>query len=380
MLISALLIFSGCFAGFGPKEGETGLAVIVEPGTLAKNFEPPVTTCDSYDITVENSVPTVVISETITGNKTYTGLAPDVYTVSVVGKGGGLALGEGSNTVEVFGGSVADCIVVVAEYDDGYDGDVSIDVSWSPAGAVINPVIESTWNFKNSGPADISSSWVLDTDAADLDLVDQPVGWAALVFKLFDGEVSEASAGFCTLVRVMADQITTGTVDLVANALSGGFQVLIDLQLYDPLTLVPDISEGEIMTWGGADDTVITVSGADVYVWYVNGSPVDSDDSFTVTETDYGEGSYRLDLIGWSSSGDHAGQLTWTIVKYEYISFDIAGSFNMPTGNWYVKILPEPGSYAVVEAQELFSNVTGLTEFLFEDLPEGDYSLSLIHI
>jgi len=330
--IAAVLAIGLASCGFTPAEERTGsLEVVVDAGALGKNLLPPIEmTCESYDILVTDSSLNVIVDENIVGNTTYDGLLPDTYTVNLVGLNDtGFAIGAGSNTAVVAIGQVVPCPVTVAEYTGL--GALQVTASWTP-GVIADPVVESELTYSGGSPADISADWLPGTDSATLDKGSLAQGWYALVFRLFDNGFAEPAAGFATLARIVKDQTTSGTVALVPNAATGGFEVLIDLDFYDPLVLGTDVPAGELTVCDGSPVQTITVSGADVYAWYVNGVTVGSTASFDVDPADYVmDNTYRVDCIGWSADGKHAGILTWDFTVEPFDPYTLIVKFSSTT-------------------------------------------------
>ena len=351
-IAAALAIgLAGCV--LDDKEERTGaLEVVVDAGSLSKDFLPPIEMiCESYDILVTDSSLNVIVDENITGNVTYDGLLPDLYTVELVGLNDtGFAIGGGSNTADVVVGQVTPCPVTVAEYTGL--GTLQVTASWT-SGVIAAPVIESELTYSGGSPADISADWTEGTDSATLDKGSLAQGWYALVMRLFDTGSTVPSAGFATLARIVKDQITSGTVALVPNAATGGFEVLIDLDFYDPLVLGTDVPAGELVVRDLSPVQTITVSGADVCAWYVNGVAVGSTAGFDVDPADYVMGNtYRVDCIGWSADGEHAGMLTWDFTVDPFDPYMVIVKF-LGTGfigKNYKLLLGNPPLFGVVKA------------------------------
>jgi len=235
-------------------------------------------------------------------------------------------------------------------------------------------VAESELAYNGGSPADISGDWVKGTDILTLEKVGLPQGWYALVMRLFEKGAINCSAGFATLARVVKDQTTSGVIELAPNPVGGGgFQILIDMDFYDPLILSTTIPEGDIAVMTTDSPVVIEVTNADIYGWWLNGVAQTSEATFTVDPADYLVGqNYRLDVIGWSGDGKHAGMLSYNIIRsYNPEELQASGRINYSGwGNYNFPCVVQAVSEdaAIVYVSESFTG-DGVVPFVLSGLP-----------
>ena len=309
-----------CMPQIGGKSSTGSLAVNVGNSIKAQQIEPPggptTMIVATYDVQILNSASAVVVNDPgVSGGKTYPGLPVDTYTVYAVGKNGaGLAIGDGtSDPVPVAGGQTANASVTVKEFS-GF-GQLSVTANWT-AGVVSSPRIVSTMGYGNSTPASIT--WTLGTNTASYSNDSLANGWYSLVFQLFDDGASSPSAGFATLARVVKNLTTTGHIDMVPNVTTGGMLVDIVWQGFDEIALGTNVAAGTIKVYDATAPQTITVSGASFYLWYVDGTAVNtlSTPSYTVSPSNFMENTtHRIDCLGFNPANGTAGQLTWTVLR-----------------------------------------------------------------
>lgn len=377
---AALLILtiglSGCFLQPGEGGATTGFRLVVEPEENLKAITPPISmACASYAVEVLDSSSTVAIADTITENTEYLGLAPDTYTVNIIGYNDTSdAIGAGSNTVTVAAGTVADCSVVVEEYETS-DGSLDVTASWTAHPDVVyNPSVQSELTFQNGTPADISADWTLGADLANLNK-SLAVGNYALIMRLFDN--GSQVAGFAEIARIAAGQTSTGIIYFDPNPATGGFQVLLSQDFHDTLDLTTDVPEGELWTWDAKGITTITTGGADLYSTFLQGSPLGSSSTVTVDPADWSVGDTAIyDQLGWSADGKNGGDLRWVVKKGSAPVDSLTIAWNEPTPFVFLKfeIFNETGL-----ALKTYTGIQGGSPFI-ADTSEITEAIGIIKI
>ena len=327
--VAVLTLLAGLVGCAGPgtvpgTASDTGtLRVLIDNRVAVKSLLPPISmVCSSYEVRVRNSAGTAVATENIKGDRTFPNLVPADSPFSVYVQGlnsDSMVIGDGqTDDIMVTADMIVDCPIAVVELIG--DGHLDVRVDWTayPA-AVITPVVESQWSYGGNGYTDISADWDLTTPHV-ASLLKTPLarGWYVLIWRLFEEGSAIASAGFATLCRVVSNQTTADTI-LIVPSTSTGFRLLIDLDFYDEIELIPNIKEG-LLEYSNDEPQTISVedAGAMVFQWFLNGADGNTSNSYTVEPATLLPGiSYTLNVIAFSADdgGKHAGMLTWTLNK-----------------------------------------------------------------
>ena len=292
--------------GVGSKLGAMTVSV-TSTTTAGKQIVPAISmTCASYNLTVMDNSDNIVLTDTITGSKTYSSLAVGTYTVALVGlNASGTPIGGGSSSVTIVGGQTTPVTVTVNETSG--KGSLNVQMDWT-ANAFASPVITSTLAYGSGTPAPIT--WTLGTNSATYSNSALLNGWYILEADITNSGNSTVLAGFADLVRIVAGQATSGTETLVATA-TGSFTVNIVNNFYQEVTLGTNVPNGStIILDDGASPVTITPTGLPAVLWYINGVAQGESASFTVTTDMFAENTTpRLDCIAFSANGTQAGSL-----------------------------------------------------------------------
>ena len=303
-------------------------------------------------------------------------LLPGSYTIDLVAYNDDdpeIAIGDGSNTADVGVGSTAQVTVTVVEYAG--TGSFDLDLAWEPA-IITTPIIdgklidgqsvETVMVFSNVNPVAATA----DSLTEDLDN-----GWYANIVKVLDDTV--LSTGYADVVRIASGYVTEADIFLHAVEGHGGIQILVDLDFFDPLhfTGAPvegdiDIYQGQQIQFSVTEDDTIPFTGA----WYLNGDAVGTGDNYTVAGASMFDGeSYRLDFIGWSLDGEHAGAVHWGITKQETPLDSIVGSFVASAGGLNAQVQLYRGVESWVDTASVVTlTPPAATSFIFFSLDPAE--------
>jgi uncharacterized protein YjdB len=257
---------------------------------------------------------------TLTGAATIDELVPGSWTITAVGKNvTGDAIGEGAGVADIVIGQTSTMNITVAEYTG--DGSYALSLSWEP-NIVTYPIFAG--ELKDSASVVTPQVFVMDAPACTAISTTTPIhaGWYANVVKLFDAPTgldgSEVlSTGFAEAVRIAANQQTAALVSLHAVQGYGEIDINFSLDFADPLVITGTPAFGAVPVYAEIGN-VFSVSApeAAVYVWYLRGQQMGTGSSYTLDASALVLGEpYRLDVIGFSVDGRHAGSGTFSVTR-----------------------------------------------------------------
>lgn len=379
----------GC--GSLPEKEVGSLEIRFANGVRAKNIFPdePMDTAqyqvigtsanDSFDVTVP-----------VQSNTVIDGLLPEQYTVIVKALNeNARPIGEGSAVVTVVIGQTTPVEVTVLEYT-AIDGALDSTVDWQPD-IISDPNFQSY--VKNGAGTQTDLTYTVDAPNLTATCFQGlPVGFFTYVVKIYDGDPAGTgvlSTGYADILRIISDYTTAHYMYLTANQATGQINISVVNNIPDPLELVVDVEEGELMAYPGYQQTinVSAVGGIpSTFTWYQQGEQVAFDqDSFVVDGDNYIAGNtVFLDVLGWSNDGTRAGAAHWTIVKLDAdpLTVDVRGTCDNGYGvgmTLYAELYEADGTTLIDQATSTTVQ-DGVTIFsepfdLGPQLVEGDFHL-----
>ncbi len=383
--IAAVLVGAGALGlagcAFSPGGGGSttkGAIALHLKSTQAQSITPPISLAvTEYTITGIGPGGATIPETMVTGDTVFPGLVPGSWTISVEGRNElHTAIGSGSGTTTVVIGQQSVLAITVAEYSSP-NGTYRLDLSWEP-NIVHAPAFTGT--LKDASAVVTPQTFTMDVIActATSSTTDLHPGWYANVVQLFDApngmDGSQVlSTGFAEAVRIAAGSETHGIVGLHAVQGYGSIDITITPDFSDPLILTPaPLAFGAVSIYANPTAFSCTADHTATFVWYLRGQQVGVGDSYTLDPAglDIGE-AYRLDVIGFSVDGKHAGSGTWTVTRQaQDITLNVQGTLNADDGLLTVRLsgqdvdnvtltVPGPGPYA----------------YLFTGVPVGHYKL-----
>lgn len=320
--VALVVIVALALVACGAGERTTGRIDVRLGASYAKTIEPPISlVCAEYVLTGDGPGAETFGPVTVTGDTTFDRLVPGSWTVTAVGQNAEHdAIGEGSGTVTVVIGQSRSLSITVTEYASP-DGSYRLDLSWEPD-IVDFPV----WTGSLKDAAAVVTAQAFTTDeiacTATSTTTGLHPGWYANVVRLFDAPTGldgteVLSTGFAEAVRIAAGRETYGDVELHAVQGYGELEINLTPDFLDPLVLTPTPSWGSATVYSGqANVFAVTADRAATFVWYLRGTQVAVGDSFDLDAAPLTLGErYRLDVIGFSVDGKHAGSGTWDVVR-----------------------------------------------------------------
>jgi hypothetical protein len=252
-----------------------------------------------------------VFSVSTIGNETIENLVPGLWTITVTAKNASnVAIGDGSNTVTIVAGENKALSISVNPYD-GF-GTLTINLEWT-VGVLSSPVVEAK---VDTNGVERTVAFTITGNAASFSANDFSTGYHTLVLKLKDGTTVVGAA--VETVRIVKDQITTGTLAFDVSNPAGGVVVTITPELNNPLqvALTGGSSSKLVSQTQALNASVSNYTGTLTYTWYVNGTNVATGSSFDFEST-YAIGKYRIDVIAFTADKKRAGNASRVISVVE---------------------------------------------------------------
>lgn len=217
---------------------------------------------------------------------------------------GQITIGNGSGTTTIHSGqtSVLDIEITPLEgfgtfnlalnWDDNLIENPSLDVNLIPGQG--NPI--SIGLDINGGTATSSSGNI-------------PTGFYTLVILLYDN--GSQCGGAVEVVRIVKDQVTSGTINIDTNPNHGGIQINLVIKMNNPIDVVITGQEDYLTVFQSM--TVAASAPSEsvnlIYVWYLQGVQKSLGQSYTFGN-DLLEGVYRLDVTVFTADGERGGSAT----------------------------------------------------------------------
>lgn len=236
-------------------------------------------------------------------NITLDNLLNGVWNLTVKAKNLDDALiGSGQTTVTVLSNETISATVIVFPIEG--TGSLELNVTW-PEESLYQAEIESSLS-PVEGQAEELGFTIVGGEAS-CNLSDIATGYHTLVVKLFDNGI--LTAGTVEIVRIVAGETTVGNIDFdEINIAEGDIDINIEQQMKDPL---------EVVINGGSETKLVnknkrliaSVNNCEeniIYVWYVNGSVVETGDTFMFGK-EWAIGHYNIDVIAYTANGERAG-------------------------------------------------------------------------
>jgi hypothetical protein len=262
---------------------------------------------------------TAAFDEPFTGSsKTIESLVPGSWDITVAAYNAeSVLIGEGSDTVNVSSTGSTNSSIIVRPLEGL--GTLSLSLSW-PADKVTNPSIQAV--LTDAAGIDRNLSVTMGTGAAagtaQISESDIAAGYHTLAVLLLKTG-SLLAAGDATIVRIVKDQTTGGTItfeikDEPGSATDGQIKVIILQDMQDMLNVeiadkkfLKDIAQSITLT-----GSVGGYTGAVSWKWYVNGVAAGTDPVF-VFGTEWSEGWYNIAVTGFTADKKRAGSSSFAI-------------------------------------------------------------------
>ena len=231
----------------------------------------------------------------------------DIEVSAVNSEGLEIGYGESSSTIEA--GTVNEIAVSVRPLRG--TGSLALSVSW-PAAEVQNASLDATLTHRNAQAQQLH----FEFDAPGQASYSNPAvnaGYYTLLLQLRDGET--VVAGAVETVRIVHKGHTEGTFNFDdLNHPTGEVSIVVTPRMDLPLEV--SLSDAvAVLPYGSSMTVSAAVSNADsaevVYTWYLNGGLLSSGDAAQVG-ADLAVGSYRLDVVAFTTDGLRSGSSTHT--------------------------------------------------------------------
>lgn len=376
MLITAsllmLIALTGCQSPVDPDEG--GSLKVSFNDQVSRSLLPGISMDPtSYDL-VGSGPDGATFSQTANAgtSPTIVDLAFGEWTVTATAKNSdGTPIGQGSGTATVVSNSSADLSITVTPYE-GF-GSLSLDVTW-PAAQVQTAQIESTLTPSSGSSRDLLFSVNGAAGDASFNADDVATGYHTLVLKLLDN--GHLAIGAVEVVRIVKGQTTSGSFTFTnVNQASGGLEIHITPEMDDPLevSISGSLATKTVSQSIPLSAAVNNYSGNVTYVWYVNGTAIDTGASFAFDDS-WAQGYYRIDVTAFSADGKRAGSATVNVQVMaaegteNYTSPNIgtlvyvpAGSFQRDATPTNISVITKPYRMSKHEiTMEQFVAITGI--------------------
>ena len=265
-------------------------------------------------------------NETFTGSgKQIENLAPGPWSVIVDAfNEDDILIGRGSGSVTILPNEPSSINITVRPLDG--HGTLNLSLYWNSADVTV-PQVQSTLTPYSGSVRNLA--FTVGDGSAQFSASNVDAGYHTLILKLLDN--GGLAMGAVEVVRIVADQVTNGTFTFDdINKARGTLYVEITPEMADPLEI--NISGGAGIKSNG-DIMNLTASttnfdGNVTYVWYVNGDSVGTGVDFTFDST-WKNGSYRIDVTGFSADGKRGGSAS-LFVK---VQGEISGDFS--PASWF---------------------------------------------
>jgi hypothetical protein len=221
-------------------------------------------------------------------------------------------IATGSDSVNVVAGQTTTMSIELLPPDG--TGSFFVDVYWDHT-VVADPTI-STELTPSSGTAISVPSTAAGDGHATVSDPDVPTGYYVMSLQLLqDGYVL---SGAVEAVKILDGQETSGSYTFDSlNMPTGSVDLDVTTDTQDPLTIT---ISGAVSTLVYGETMSVTADAGDVtdvsYTWYVNGVSQATGASYT-TDSSLAPGSYRLDVIGFTSDGSRAGSASHSFTVTE---------------------------------------------------------------
>jgi len=213
-----------------------------------------------------------------------------------------ILIGWGSGSVTVLPNEPSSINITVRPLDG--NGTLNLSLYWNSTDVMI-PSIQSTLTPYSGSIRNLA--FTVGDGGAQFSASDVEAGYHTLVLKLLDN--GSLAMGAVEVVRIAADQVTNGTFTFdQINMVRGTINVDITPEMAEPLDItiyggtgikrIEDIMNLTALTFNYNENIT--------YVWYVNGDSVGTGANFSF-DSSWGNGSYRIDVTGFSADGKHGG-------------------------------------------------------------------------
>jgi hypothetical protein len=384
--LAALVLLGLVGCGIAERPAAGGTILLNLASAQARSILPPLDlVCAEYEVSGTGPSGAIIEPTVVTGSTTLRGLIPGSWTVNVVGRNAGhtpIGAGSGSTTVQI--GITSVLAITVQEYSSP-NGSYSLALGWEPD-IVEYPLFVG--NLRDAAGVDLAQAFTMDEVACTAAALngDLHPGWYANVVRLYDAReglngTEILSTGFAEAVRIAAGIQTAGNIFLHAVQGSGGIEINFTPEFNDPLVLspVPAFGDSQIYT----DQTVryeVSAAVAATFVWYLRGQQVAVGDFYDLVANGLiQDEAYRLDVIGFSVSGDRAASGTWYVARSEYspAMTRISGYVNTPSfpEGWAVTVFLYAASDPTTPLGQV-ATVNGVGGgYAFNALAPGSYLL-----
>lgn len=296
--------------GPDPVIADTGTLTVLIEETVSRAIRPGASMLPaSYDI-AGIGPEGATFSRTVTGGNTaaIAGLAYGTWTVQVSARNAsGVCIGTGLGIADLQ--ATASVSVTVVPHEG--TGSLSLSFSWDSSAlsspTVIGMLIPS---MGTSLPLEIAVDGVAGAARCVAD--DIPTGYYTVAVRLLDS--CAPVLGAAEVVRIVKDQVTSGSFSFGSLAGAGMPSVEISPEESDPLavSIVGALAEKPQDADMSLSANVAGYAGSAIYAWYVNGVAVGSGQTYRFHEG-WPQGTYHIDAIAVSADGKLAGSATATV-------------------------------------------------------------------
>ena len=214
----------------------------------------------------------------------------------------GIIIGQGTETATVQYNETKTLNIIICPLD-GY-GTLDLQVYWT-AEEVSSPAIEAKLMPSSGDPINLSFA-INNGNTATCTNNTIPTGYYTLDLQLFDA--GTLAIGAVEVVRIMKDQVTTGTFEFYDLILKGNIQVNIIPELKEAIDIIlhGQLNEISVGTTMNLAASAASEEKGMVFIWYLNGESK-STGSGTVLGSDLPVGVYRVDVTAFNSDGTRGG-------------------------------------------------------------------------
>jgi len=308
ILLAAILVMASCALEQG------GGSLTVNFADLGSKTLTPGISLDAASYTVQGTGPfgNSFSENTSDSPMSVDYLAAGSWEISVDAfNGDGVLIATGTNTVNVLEGQKTTVYISLLP-PEGF-GSFNVDVFWDYS-LIQDPTVSTS--LTNSSGTSFSLDAVSVEDGHSLVAsANITTGYYVMSLQLLDE--SHILAGAVEAVKILDGQETSGQYTFTdLNFPAGNVDIDITIDLQDPLIITLDTTVSQIIF--GQTLTLTADAGLSdvVYTWYLNGISQSTGASYT-TAADQAPGTYRLDVVGFTTDGSRAGSTShiYTVVE-----------------------------------------------------------------
>jgi len=390
-LFIALLLITLTSCQLGVNEDLLG-SVTVDFGTFvkARTILPPISMdVTQYEISATGPAPNVIAPTIVTEATTFRNLVPGSWSFTVVGmNAAGDPIGGGSGTTNVVIGQTSHLAITVREYTG--PGSFKMNLAWEPD-TVEYPHWDGQLKDRDSiiTPMPFVTDQVACTSVSTVENLHE--GYYAMVVRLYNDPSGTMNGtqilatGAAAIVRIAKGYQTTGSYVLHAVQGWGEVEIVLSLEMNDPLILTPSDPFGDVQVWNDEVRTFsLTADEACTTVFYLRGQQVGID-SYDLIANELMPGEvYRLDALAFSTDGSRAASGTWLVQRGGFAPDMVRISGTTPSApSWPADQNVRYTLRAAADPDVILNTITvpnrgsGDAAFSFESVPVGTYVLKM---